>query len=85
MRGGLFADDFVWAVCAAGLLLGGSVRVGMEESLWLSKGVPAKSSAEQVAKVIRIATELGIETATPDEAREILGLSGRKNTQPLDQ
>ena len=82
-----FGDEFVWSVCAAGrfqmpmctagLLLGGNVRVGMEDSLWLSKGVPAKSSAEQVSKIIRIATELGIETATPDEARAILGLSTR--------
>lgn len=79
-----FGDDFVWSVCAAGrfqmplctagLLLGGNVRVGMEDNLWLEKGVPAKTSAEQVAKIRRIAQELGIEAATPDEAREILGL-----------
>ncbi len=79
-----FGDDFVWSVCAAGrfqmplctagLLLGGNVRVGMEDNLWLEKGVPAKTSAEQVAKIARIARELGIETATPDEARTILGL-----------
>ena len=79
-----FGDDFVWSVCAAGrfqmplctagLLLGGNVRVGMEDNLWLEKGVPAKTSAEQVAKIRRIAQELGIETSTPDEAREILGL-----------
>ncbi len=79
-----FGDDFVWSVCAAGrfqmplctagLLLGGNVRVGMEDNLWLEKGVPAKTSAEQVTKIRRIAQELGIETATPDEAREILGL-----------
>ena len=81
-----FGDDFVWSVCAAGrfqmpmctagLLLGGNVRVGMEDSLWLDKGVPAKTSAEQVAKIIRIAKELSIETATPAEARQILGLRG---------
>ncbi|MBE9505916.1 MAG: 3-keto-5-aminohexanoate cleavage protein, partial [Chloroflexi bacterium] len=79
-----FGNDFVWSVSAAGrfqmpmcttaLLLGGNVRVGMEDSLWLSKGVPAKSSGEQVSKIIRIAGELGVETATPDEARQILGL-----------
>ncbi len=79
-----FGDDFVWSVCAAGrfqmplctagLLLGGNVRVGMEDNLWLEKGVPAKTSAEQVAKIRRIAQELGIEAATPDEARETLGL-----------
>lgn len=79
-----FGKDFVWSVCAAGkfqmpmctagLLLGGNVRVGLEDSLWLEKGIRAKTSAEQVAKIRRIAGELGIETATPDEAREILGL-----------
>ncbi len=79
-----FGNDFVWSVSAAGrfqmpmcttaLLLGGNVRVGMEDSLWLSKGVPAKSSGEQVSKIIRIAGELGVDTATPDEARQILGL-----------
>ncbi len=79
-----FGDDFVWSVCAAGrfqmplctagLLLGGNVRVGMEDNLWLEKGVPAKTSAEQVAKIARIAGELGIETATPDDARTTLGL-----------
>ena len=79
-----FGSDFAWSVCAAGrfqmpmcaagLLLGGNVRVGMEDSLWLEKGVPAASSAEQVAKIVRIARELGVETATPAEARAILGL-----------
>jgi uncharacterized protein (DUF849 family) len=79
-----FGKDFVWSVCAAGkfqmsmctagLLLGGNVRVGLEDSLWLEKGVRAKTSAEQVTKIRRIAGELGVETATPDEAREILGL-----------
>jgi len=79
-----FGQDFVWSVCAAGrfqmplctagLLLGGNVRVGMEDSLWLEKGVPATTSAEQVAKIVRIARELGVETATPAEARGTLGL-----------
>lgn len=81
-----FGDDFVWSVCVAGhaqlpicsvaLAMGGNIRVGLEDSLYASKGVLAKSSAEQVKKIIRIANELGIETATPDEAREILGLKG---------
>ncbi|MFW6056083.1 MAG: 3-keto-5-aminohexanoate cleavage protein [Chloroflexota bacterium] len=81
--------DFIWSVCAAGrfqmplctagLLLGGNVRVGMEDSLWLEKGVPAKSSAEQVAKIARIARELSIETATPAEARQILGLHASRH------
>jgi len=77
---------FTWSVCAAGraqfamctqaLLLGGHVRVGLEDNLYLDKGVMAKSNAEQVSKIIRIMRELGEEPATPDEAREILGLKG---------
>ena len=79
-----FGKDFIWSVCAAGkfqmsmctagLLLGGNVRVGLEDSLWLDKGVRAKNSAEQVSKIVRIAHELRIEPATPDEARTMLGL-----------
>ncbi|MFH1059850.1 MAG: 3-keto-5-aminohexanoate cleavage protein [Pseudomonadota bacterium] len=79
-------DDFQWSVCAAGrfqfpltthaLLMGGHARVGLEDNLYLEKGVLAKNSGEQVAKLIRIARELGIEPATPAEAREILGLKG---------
>jgi len=78
--------DFQWSVCAAGrfqfpmtthgLLMGGNARVGLEDNLYLEKGVLAKNSGEQVAKLIRIARELGIEPATPDEARDILGLKG---------
>ena len=79
--------DFTWSVCAAGrhqfpmctisMIMGGNVRVGMEDNLYLSKGVLAKSNAEQVEKIIRIARELGLEPATPDEAREILKLKGQ--------
>jgi uncharacterized protein (DUF849 family) len=75
-----------WSVCAAGvyqipictmaLTMGGNTRVGLEDSLYIRKGVLAKSNAEQVEKVARIALELGIEPATPDEARKILGLKG---------
>jgi uncharacterized protein (DUF849 family) len=78
--------DFEFSVCVAGraqfpictqsLLLGGHVRVGLEDNLYLEKGILAKSNAEQVEKIIRIARELGIEPATPDEAREIIGLKG---------
>jgi len=78
--------DFQWSVCAAGkhqfsmctasLLMGGHVRVGLEDNLFIGKGVHAKSSAEQVAKIIRIARELEIEPATPTEARKLLGLKG---------
>jgi uncharacterized protein (DUF849 family) len=48
----------------------------MEDSLYVSKGVMAKSNAEQVEKIVRIAQELSLEAATPNEAREILGLKG---------
>ena len=78
--------DFEFSVCVAGkaqfpictqsLLIGGNVRVGLEDNLYLEKGQKAKSNAEQVTKIIRIARELGIDPATPDETREILGLKG---------
>jgi len=78
--------DFEFSVCAAGkqqfpmctasLLMGGHARVGLEDNLYLEKGVLAKSNAEQVAKLIRIAKEFGIEPATPEEARKILNLKG---------
>jgi uncharacterized protein (DUF849 family) len=77
--------NFVWSVCAAGrnqmpmctiaLLMGGNARVGLEDSLWVGKGVIAKSNADQVEKIVRIAREFGIEPATPDEARKILGIN----------
>lgn len=82
----LLRDDFKWSVCAAGrfqfhmgvvnVLEGGFWRVGLEDNLYLEKGVLAKSSAEQVEKAIRIIRELGYEPATEDEAREILQLKG---------
>jgi uncharacterized protein (DUF849 family) len=78
--------NFEFSVCAAGkqqfpmcttsLLMGGHARVGLEDNLYLDKGVLAKSNAEQVAKLIRIAKEFGIEPATPEEARKILNLKG---------
>jgi uncharacterized protein (DUF849 family) len=78
--------DFKFSVCAAGymqfplctqsLIMGGNARVGLEDNLYLEKGVLAKSNADQVKKIIRIAAELGIAPATPAEARQILGLKG---------
>jgi len=57
-------------------LLGGNIRVGLEDSLYIGRGKLATSNAEQVAKIRRIIEELGMAIATPDEAREMLGLKG---------
>jgi 3-keto-5-aminohexanoate cleavage enzyme len=57
-----------------GLILGGHIRVGMEDNIYYERGVLAKSNAEFVERIVRIAKEYGRETATPREAREILGL-----------
>lgn len=62
---------------AIGIAMGGHVRVGFEDNIYLSKGVLAKSNGELVEKVVRIANELGREIASPAEAREILGLKKR--------
>ena len=82
----LFGDDYVWSVLAAGrfqmpfvtqaAMLGGNVRVGLEDSLFIARGQLAKSNAEQVAKVRRILEELGMQIASPDDAREMLALKG---------
>ncbi len=82
----LFGDDYYLSCFAVGAdqmkfltasaLLGGSVRVGLEDSLYISKGKLATSNAEQVRKVKAILNELGVETATPEEAREMLQLKG---------
>lgn len=61
-------------LATAAIIMGGHVRVGFEDNLYLSKGVLAKSNGELVAKVVRLAKELGREIASPAEAREILGL-----------
>jgi len=63
-----------------GIVMGGHVRVGFEDNVYLSKGVLARSNGELVEKVVRIARELGREIATPDEAREILGINKIKAT-----
>lgn len=65
-------------LAAAAIIDGGHVRVGFEDNVYLSRGVLAKSNGELVEKVVRLARELGREIATPDEAREILGLPKRK-------
>jgi uncharacterized protein (DUF849 family) len=82
----LFGKDYVFSALGAGrhqmrvvtqsALLGGSVRVGLEDSLHLRKGLPAQSNAEQVHLIRDILNALSIEIATPDEAREMLALKG---------
>jgi uncharacterized protein (DUF849 family) len=83
----LFGDQYLWSVLGGGrsqmyvavqsAVMGGNVRVGLEDSLWGGKGVLAKSNAEQVGKIRRILEELSLEIATPDEARAMLKLKGR--------
>ncbi|MFZ0236255.1 MAG: 3-keto-5-aminohexanoate cleavage protein, partial [Xanthobacteraceae bacterium] len=62
--------------CTTASMLGGNVRVGLEDSLYIGPGKLAKSNAEQVAKIRRIVEDLGCEIATPNEARALLGLKG---------
>jgi 3-keto-5-aminohexanoate cleavage enzyme len=64
-----------FTMAATSIILGGHVRVGFEDNVYISKGVPAKSNAELVEKAVRLAKELGREIATPEEARKILGLA----------
>jgi uncharacterized protein (DUF849 family) len=85
----LFGDQYQWSVLGGGrnqmyiatqsAVMGGNVRVGLEDSLWIGKGQLAKSNAEQVSKIRRILEELGLQVATPDEARQILKLKGKTN------
>ncbi|MGF6507731.1 3-keto-5-aminohexanoate cleavage protein [Paraburkholderia sp. 32] len=85
----LFGDDYVWSVLAAGrhqmpvaaqsALMGGNVRVGLEDSLYIERGQLAKSNAEQVTKIKRMLNEFSLEIATPDEARAMLDLKGADN------
>lgn len=68
---------FEFPLAMAAIIDGGHVRVGLEDNVFISKGVPAKSNGELVEKVVRMAKELGREIATPDEARRILSLAPR--------
>jgi uncharacterized protein (DUF849 family) len=82
----LFGDDYRWSVLGAGrnqmpiaamaAAMGGHVRVGLEDSLWIGPGELARSNADQVRKVRQIIEGLGLELATPAEARQILALKG---------
>ena len=87
----LFGDDYIWSVLGAGRFqmpvctlaaqLGGNVRVGLEDSLMIARGKLARSNAEQVAKIVRIMAETGLEPATPAEARATLALKGGDRTK----
>jgi len=87
----LLGRDYQFSVAAAGraqfplvtmgTIMGGHARVGLEDNLYLGKGELAQSNAAQVAKIRRILEELGHQIATPAEARELLGLKGRKATK----
>ena len=67
-----------WGIAAATIAMGGHVRVGFEDNVYMSKGVLAKSNGEMVERVVQMAKLLNREVATPAEAREILGLADRK-------
>jgi len=82
------ANNYTWSVIGAGypaefnvatlsMMMGGHVRVGMEDNIFVEKGVLCKSNADLVEKVVKIAKLMGREIATPDETRKILGLKGR--------
>jgi uncharacterized protein (DUF849 family) len=85
----LFGNGYQWSVLGVGrhqmavavqsAVLGGNVRVGLEDSLWIGKGQLATSNGEQVTKIRRLLGELGLDVATPQDARELLGLKGRNN------
>ena len=66
-------------IASMSAVMGGNVRVGLEDSLWIGKGQLAKTNADQVSKIRRILEELGLEIATPDDARQILKLKGGSN------
>ena len=85
----LFGRDYVWSILGAGrhqmglvtmgAIMGGNVRVGLEDSLYLGRGKLATSNAEQVSRIRTILENLSLEIATPDEARQMLGLKGLGN------
>jgi uncharacterized protein (DUF849 family) len=82
----LFGDQYRWSVLGAGrnqlpiaamaAAMGGNVRVGLEDSLWIGPGRLAESNAQQVRAARQIIEGLGLALASPDEAREILELKG---------
>jgi len=87
----LFGTEYVWSVLAAGrhqmplitqaAMMGGNVRVGLEDSLFIERGARASSNAQQVTKIRAILHELGMQPATPDEARQMLALKGKNHVR----
>ena len=87
----LFGEDYLWSVLPVGrhqfsigtvaAVMGGNVRVGMEDNLFLGKSELVKSNEESVLKIRRMLEELSLELATPDEARKMLGLKGKDKTK----
>jgi uncharacterized protein (DUF849 family) len=82
----LFGNSYAWSILAAGrhqlplvtmgAIMGGNVRVGLEDSLWLGRGKLAESNADQVGRIRAILENLSLEIASPDEARTMLALKG---------
>ena len=86
----LFGEEYVWSILGAGrhqmnlvtmgAIMGGNARVGLEDSIYLGRGVLAETNAALVGRIRRILTELSLDIATPDEARQMLALKGAANT-----
>jgi len=87
----LFGDDYIWSVLPVGrhqfslgivaAVMGGNVRVGMEDNLYLGKGVKVKSNQESVQKIRGMMEALSLEIGTPDEVRKMLKLKGKNQTK----
>jgi uncharacterized protein (DUF849 family) len=85
----LFGNDYIWSILGAGrhqmnlitmgAIMGGNVRTGLEDNVYLGKGELAQSNAQLVAKVVRILKELSLDIATPAQARDMLQLKGAHN------
>jgi uncharacterized protein (DUF849 family) len=86
----LFGNHYVWSalpvgqhefyLCTVAAIMGGNARVGLEDNIYLGKGTLARSNAEMIGKMVRILKELGMESTSPKETREILRLKGKEGT-----
>ena len=87
----LFGDDYLWSVLPVGrhqfalgtvsAVMGGNVRVGMEDNLYLKRGELVKSNEDSVKKIRHLIEEMSLEVATPDETRQMLNLKGKDQTK----